>query len=67
MRLNQGVSYLNKRIKTIEKLQSGFHMVLFKNHTRGFPGGAVLKNPSANARDMGSSPGPRRSHMPRSS
>ena len=30
----------------------------------GFPGGAVVKNPPANAGDMGSSPGPRRSHMP---
>ena len=31
-----------------------------------FPGGAVVKNPPANAGDMGSSPGPGRSHMPRS-
>ena len=30
------------------------------------PGGAVVKNPPANAGDMGSSPGPGRSHMPRS-
>ena len=30
---------------------------------RGFPGGAVVKNPPANAGDMGSSPGPGRSHM----
>ena len=33
---------------------------------RGFPGGAVVKNPPANAGDTGSSPGPGRSHMPRS-
>ena len=33
---------------------------------RGFPGGAVVKNPPANAGDMGSSPGLGRSHMPRS-
>ena len=33
---------------------------------KGFPGGAVVKNPPANAGDMGSSPGPGRSHMPRS-
>ena len=33
----------------------------------GFPGGAVVKNPPANAGDMGSSPGLGRSHMPRSS
>ena len=30
-----------------------------------FPGGAVVKNPPANAGDMGLSPGPGRSHMPR--
>ena len=29
-----------------------------------FPGGAVVKNPPANAGDTGSSPGPGRSHMP---
>ena len=33
---------------------------------RGFPGGAVVKNPCANAGDTGSSPGPGRSHMPQS-
>ena len=33
---------------------------------RGFPYGAVVKNPPANAGDMGSSPGPGRSHMPQS-
>ena len=32
----------------------------------GFPGGAVVKNPPANAGDTGLSPGPGRSHMPRS-
>ena len=32
-----------------------------------FPGGAVVKNPPANAGDTGSIPGPGRSHMPRSS
>ena len=33
----------------------------------GFPGGAVVKNPPANAEDTGSSPGLGGSHMPRSS
>ena len=33
---------------------------------RDFPGGAVVKNLPANAGDTGSSPGPGRSHMPRS-
>ena len=37
-----------------------------KNNVEGFPGGAVVKNLPANAGDMGSSPGPGRSHMPRS-
>ena len=32
----------------------------------GFPGGAVVENLPANAGDTGSSPGLRRSHMPRS-
>ena len=41
--------------------------VYFKKYMgRDFPGGAVVKNPPANAGDMGSSPGPRRSHVPRS-
>ena len=39
---------------------------LLKGFSRDFLGGAVLKNPPANARDMGSSPGPGRSHMPQS-
>ena len=37
-----------------------------KMNCLGFPGGAVVKNPPANAGDMGLSPGPGRSHMPRS-
>ena len=32
----------------------------------GFSGGAVVKNLPASAGDMGSSPGPGKSHMPRS-
>ena len=37
-----------------------------KYYRQGFPGGAVVKNPPANARDTGSIPGPGRSHMPQS-
>ena len=33
---------------------------------RDFPGGAAVKNPPANAGNMGSIPGLGRSHMPRS-
>ena len=34
-----------------------------KRNDLGFPGGAVVKNLPANARDTGSSPGLGRSHM----
>ena len=37
-----------------------------KTRKMGFPGGAVVKNPPANAGDTGWSPGPGRSHMPQS-
>ena len=46
-----------------------FYWILFANillrifASRGFPGGAVVKNPPANAVETGSSPGPGRSHM----
>ena len=36
-----------------------------KGDYRGFPGGALFKNPPADAGDTGSSPAPGRSHMPR--
>ena len=38
----------------------------FKVYYRGFPGDTVVKHPPANAGDMGLSPGPGRSYMPRS-
>ena len=38
----------------------------FKMEHWDLPGSAVVKNPPANAGDTGSSPGPGRSHMPRS-
>ena len=38
-----------------------------KRMYRDFPGGAVVKNPPANAGDTSSNPGPGRSHMPQSS
>ena len=39
---------------------------LKEKNREGFLGGAVVENPPANAGDTGSSPGPGRSHMPRS-
>ena len=32
--------------------------------TQGFPGRSAVKNPLANAEDLGSTPGPGRSHVP---
>ena len=37
-----------------------------ENHSEGFPGGAVVENPPANAGHTGSSPGLGRPHMLRS-
>ena len=42
------------------------HMAESQKYLQDFPGGAVVKNPTANAGDTVSSPGPGRSHMPRS-
>ena len=60
----------------LQTLITGWSKLLIKNELilkklkkkifRGFPGGAVVKNLPANAGDMGSIPGPGRSHMPRS-
>ena len=38
--------------------------IAIKNNELGCPGGTVVKNPPANAGDMGSSPGLGRSHVP---
>ena len=40
------------------------HITKYKKPIWGFPGGAVVENPPANAGDMGSSSGLGRSHMP---
>ena len=42
------------------------YFLWFKIREKGFPGGAGVEDPPANAGDTGSSPGPGRSHMPRS-
>ena len=39
-------------------------LVVASQDLKGFPGGSVVKNPPANAGDMGSIPGLGRSHMP---
>ena len=55
------------------KIKSVFRDVMYSILTiinnillQSFPGGAVVKNPPANAGDTGSSPGLGRSHMPQS-
>ena len=42
---------------------SSYIINAMKRRFRGFPGGAVVENPAANAGDTGSGPGPGRSHM----
>ena len=44
---------------------SPHYLPLSNTQGLGFPGGAVVKNPPADAGDTGSIPGPGRSHMPR--
>ena len=51
--------------KDPDKIQHPYPFL--KTHKQGFPGGTVVKNPPANAGDMGLSRGPGRSHMLRSS
>ena len=41
-----------------------YYWTFKKYMPRDFPGGAVVKNPPANAGDTGSSPGLGRSHIP---
>ena len=43
---------------------AGYHDQTSKIESEGFPGGAVVKNPPANAGDTSSSPGLGRFHMP---
>ena len=47
----------HKELDTPERLSLSFHRV----NNEGFPGGSVVKNPPANARDLGSIPGSGRS------
>ena len=58
-------SYISKKTQKTKRIKSLKNSYL-KKELLGFPGGAVVKNPPANAGDMGSSPGPGRSHMPQS-
>ena len=64
-RLTEVMSKLNLEVsKEGKEGQSRMRKEALKNTAWGFPGGAVVKNPPANAGDTGSSPGPGRSQMP---
>ena len=50
----------------MKEAQKSYNGAQIKGNLRGFPGGAVVKNPPANAGDWGFCPGPGRYHMLRS-
>ena len=58
----------NKDLEELKSKQTMMNNTIneIKNFLEGFRGGAVVENLPANAGDTGSSPGPGRSHMPRS-
>ena len=61
--------FCNIQVLQAEYLGMRCHCVCathIQKFNKGFPGGAVVKNPPANAGDTGLIPGPGRSHMPRS-
>ena len=64
--MNPSTSYMKKtaaRYVIINLLNTSDEAAKGKRHIMHFPGGAVVKNPPANAGDTGSIPGPGRSHM----
>ena len=62
-RQNTGVSEVGYTLVIVAVTQIYTCIKIYR--TKGLPG-TVVKNPPANAGDTGSSPGPGRSHMPRS-
>ena len=62
-KINKTKSWFFEKINKIDKPLAR----LIKKNREDFPGGAVVKNPPANAGEMGSSPGLGRSHMLQSS
>ena len=54
-------------MRNLNRYEEGISEGIQKLQERGFPGGAVVESLPVNAGHTGSSPGPGRSHMPRSS
>ena len=57
---------LQNNKNTSKKMETNTYLSIMTSNVNGlgFPGGTVVKNPPANAGDMGLSPGLGRSHMP---
>ena len=65
--LATGIPSSKVKYSRLSSTDDGYIDLQFKKSPPGgFPGGAVVENLPANAGDMGSSPGPGGSHMPRS-
>ena len=60
------ISDLEDKIVEITTAEQNKEKRMKRIEDRGFHGGTVVKNLPASAGDMGSSPGPGRSHMPQS-
>ena len=55
---------VGKWVNKLWFIQTMEYYLALKRNELDFPGDAVVKNPPDNAGDIGSSPGPGRSHMP---
>ena len=66
LRLFLGIYYKLHGFKHAVRKIGSYEILIHLKFYWDFPGGAVVKNLSANAGDTGPSPGPGRSHMPRS-
>ena len=68
MESNNEKHQINTKRKAFYKITGLYSakMARSRKTERDFPGGAVVRDPPANAGDTGSSPGLGRSHMPRS-
>ena len=58
---NAPIGNLTLRVTSVRQVEQ---KILQNRKVRDLPGGAVVKNPPANAGDKRSSPRPGRSHMP---